>query len=238
MAERRIWDPSAGSFGALTTGLYRFAAIELALIVATAPTWITFMFLERHPSNIPLYALFALPVGPAVQAAVYAFRRDPDGPPEPWRRFWRGWRTGVNQSLVVWIPAVVLAGITLMNFAYADAAAVAFPLVIMGLVLAGVVAVLSVAALTVIASFAFRTRDLPKVTIFGLGSRPMSAVGVLAVAFLACVLLVFTFDAVLLLLAALFCFGLLVTVRPMLDAVRKALTDTTGEAKGTAGMAD
>ncbi|MFN3866396.1 MAG: DUF624 domain-containing protein [Demequina sp.] len=238
MAERRVWDPSAGSFGALTMGLYRFAAVELALIVATVPTWIAFMFLDRHPSNIPLYAVFALPVGPAIQAAVYAFRSGSDGLPEPWRRFWRGWRTGLKQSLVVWTPAVVLGGLTLMNLAYADAAAVAFPLVIAGLVLAGVVAVISVAALTVIATFTFRTRDLAKVTIFGLGSRPMSAIGVLAVAFLAGVLLVFTFDAVLLLLAALFCFGLLATARPMLAAVQQALTDTAGSSIGTAGTAD
>lgn len=226
MSKKRVWDPSAGAFGTLTQGLMWLLVVQAALLVTLLPTAMAFLFLERHPSNIVLYALFAIPVGPAIQAALYALRRgDSEGHARPWSRYWEGFRLGWRQSLVIWLPAVVLACLTFINAAYGPSADVASALVIMGLILTGVAVVWSVAALTVISTFSFRTKDLPRVALFGMGSRPLSTIGVLATIFLAAVLVLLTFDAVLLLLASLFCYGLLMTVRPMHAVIREKLTD-------------
>lgn len=231
MSNRRVWDPSAGAFGALTTGLLWLVVVQAALAVTLLPTAAAFILLERHPSNIVLYALFAIPVGPAIQAGMFALRRgESDGDARPWRRYWEGWRLGWRQSLAVWIPVVAFSTLILINAAYGPAAGVPQLFVTAGLILAGAAVVWSGAALTIVAAFNFRTRDLARVTLYAMGSRPLSTLGVLAMAFLAGVLVLLTFDAVLYLLAVLFCYGLLATVGPMHALIKETLVQEEPDA--------
>src|SRR5690606_42131820 len=66
--------------------VYRFAVLEVLLVLACLPGLVVALLLDRHPSNLPLAVLALAPVGPALVAgaeAIAAWRRDDDLSPAP-----------------------------------------------------------------------------------------------------------------------------------------------------------
>lgn len=212
-----------------------FVMVQAGLLVTLMPTGVVFATVEREVSTVVLYVIAALPVGPALQAALYALRR-PDASlhQHPWSRYWEGWRLGWRQSLVVWAPLVVLLGGLQVATGLMDPDAVARPLVIVGLILAGAAGVIAVGTLTAIAAFSFRTRDVPRVALFGMGSKPFGTVGLIGVVFIAVALVALGLEAVLLLVMVLICHALLVITAPMRDVIRTKLVADPQESAGPA----
>lgn len=197
-------------------GLWWFVMVQAGLLVTLIPTGVVFMALERSVAAVALFAVAALPVGPALQAGMYALRRPNTALHQhPWSRYWEGWRSGWRQSLAMWAPVVVLLAIVQAGSLTMAADAVARPLVTVGLILGGVSSVIAVSALTVIATYSFRTRDVPRVALFAMGSKPFSTVGVVGVVAVVVALVALGFEAVLVLLMVLICYSLLVISRPM-----------------------
>lgn len=50
--------------------VYWFLVVEACFLLAAVPGFLGVLFLERNPSNIPLYALCLVPVAPAFSAAI------------------------------------------------------------------------------------------------------------------------------------------------------------------------
>ena len=215
----------SGPLARVTNFVYRLIVIELAFVLATLPATVGILLLEQHPSNIPLYAGFALLFGPAISAGVYAWRADEDV--VPWVRFWKGWLESFVQSVIVWGVVVGLAALVSFNAAYAD---VGSGFLVGGAVVAGCVAVVGVALLVVVANFSFRTRDLFSVVMYGTASAPLSALGIVSLTVLAGGVLFFASDWVLMLLASFMLLLLARTVRPMIVQIHQDLVRGAREA--------
>ena len=197
-------------------GLWWFVMVQAGLLVTLMPTGVVFMAVERSVATVALFAVAALPVGPALQAGMYALRR-PDTAlrQHPWSRYWEGWRLGWRQSLVMWAPVVVLLAVVQAGSLVMPADAVARPLITVGLILGGVAGVIAVSTLAIIATYSFRTRDVPRVALFAMGSKPFSTVGLMGVVAVVVALVALGLEAILVLLMVLICHALLVISRPM-----------------------
>ncbi|WP_150461428.1 DUF624 domain-containing protein [Nesterenkonia ebinurensis] len=207
-----------GPLTRLTNFVYRLIVIEAAFVLVTLPALIGIFFLEQHPSNIPLYAVFTLFFGPAISAGVYAWRADQDV--VPWLRYWKGYIESFVQTMVVWIPVVTLCTLVAFNAAYSQVSTV---FIIGGFIIAAGAAIYGVALLCIIANFSFRTRDLFAVVMFGTAHAPLSALGIVSHTILAGAIVFFWADWVLVLLASFMLVLLARIVRPMLIQINEGL---------------
>ena len=84
-----------GTLGRATALVYWYVVVTALLALAALPTLALLLLLDRAASNVPLAALAALPLGPALSAALYAVRaRETDDEVAPARTFVRGYRRG------------------------------------------------------------------------------------------------------------------------------------------------
>lgn len=209
------------SFG---NALWWFVMVQAGLLVTLVPVVLVFIWVEGGLIATVAYALAGLLVGPSLQAGMYALRRPEAALRQTaWNRYWEGWRVGGRQSLIIWAPAVVLvAGVQALSQAVPPEA-IARPLVIMGFILGGVLTAISITTLTVISTFTFRTRDVPRVALFAMGSKPFAAIGLVLIVAMAGWGVLIGFEAVVVTFAVVVCWGLLAVTRPMHAIIRKKL---------------
>ena len=204
--------------------VHRVLVIELALLVAAAPGLALLALLLPDVSNAPLAALALVPVGPAVSAAVFAWRACLAEPGlEPMRHFARGYRANVRDVLAWWVPTLALLTVLVTNLAHLDVAvpAPAARAAVQGVLLAVLAAtVLWAAHMLVLSSlFALRTRDAARLALHHLGRR--SGLAAVSLVVLACGVVVLTSDWVLALLGSPFALLLLHGARPMVADVEE-----------------
>ncbi|WP_238412535.1 DUF624 domain-containing protein [Saccharothrix deserti] len=230
VAGERRGDPAAeigaGILSRVASVVYWFVVIEALLVLTTAPGFVALLFLARDAGNAPLIGLCFAPVGPALSAAVFAWRvflNDRDLSPA--RHFWRGYRLNWLDVLRWWLPA--LAVLTVIGFSLANLGLAGVPAGY-GLVLVVIaVAVLlwSSQALVLSSTLALRTRDTARLASYYLAARPASALGALSLLVAAGGLVVLTSDWVLALLASPFTLALLRNADPVLrDATERFTT--------------
>lgn len=166
--------------------VYWFVVVEALVVLTTVPALVWVPFLEPHWSNVPLMVALAIPVGPALSASFFAWRRfGEDRDLKPARHFWRGYRLNWADALRLWVPALVvlvLLGFNLANLTSTDAP-VAFGVV--GALVAVVAVVWTAHALLVTSLFSFRARDVSRIAAFFLVAKPLVSLGVLSIAVLA-----------------------------------------------------
>lgn len=190
--------------------VYWVLVLEALVLSTTAPALAALVFLAGGAGNAPLIGLCFAPVGPALSAAVFAwrvFRTDRDLAPA--KHFWRGYRLNWLDVLRWWLPT--LAVLTLIGFTLANLDAAGVPTgygPVLLLVAAGVL-VWAAQALVLSSTLALRTRDLVRLSGYYLGARPLSALGTLSLLVAAFGIVVLTSDWVLVLLASPFAFALL-----------------------------
>lgn len=157
-----------GLVGRFAGVVYWFVVLDLLMALACVPTLVVPLLLERDVSNLPLYALCALPVGPAIAAAVFAWRDFTSARDErPAVHFWRGYRLNLVDSLRVWLLALAAFTVLGMNIGHG---AVTGPSAVVSIALCVVVAVWTGHALVISALFSFRFRDTARLAVFYLGS--------------------------------------------------------------------
>lgn len=200
--------------------VYTLLVVELLLVLTTAPGLVALALLDRDVSNLPLVALCAVPLGPALSAAVYALHQRPDltdlHPA-------RGYRRNVADALLVWVPLLVWLTVLAVNLAHLPSAGVprwwAVPLVLVG---AGS-AVLGAHALVITSLFAFRLRDVVRLARFFVLRTPVVTLGTAGLLGAATALLA-TSPALLVALAAVLALALLRGGDPMIAQIRKEFT--------------
>lgn len=204
--------------------VHRVLVIELGLLVAAVPGLVPLALLLPDTSNAPLAALALVPVGPAMSAAVFAWRVSLAEPGlEPMRHFVRGYRANALDVLRWWVPTLVLLAVLVTNLAHLDVAvpAPAARAVVHGVlvVVLGATVLWSAHMLVLTSLFTLRTRDAARLGLHHLGRRATLSAASLAV--LAGGVVVLTSDWVLALLGSLFTLLLLHGARPMVADVEE-----------------
>lgn len=214
--------------GALSEGtavVYWHLVVGVLFLLITAPGTIPALFLERHISNAPLYALFLTPVAPALCAALFALARRPEAEAmTPAQFFFRGYRINFVDSLKVWVPAVLLLTMLTVNLSNVAATGFGAWYPVVGLLLALVLIVWLLVALTIVSLFSFRSRDVIRLSLGYLLGLPLVSLGVAGVVVLGALIALVTFDAVVVLAAPLLVALLLRVTAPMREAIRRKFT--------------
>lgn len=194
-------DFGSGPLGRFTAGVYWFVVVTALLALASLPGVLVALLLDRSVSNLPLVVLAALPLGPALSAALYATRdRTRADGLTPARSFWRGYRLNWADVLRVWAPALVALAVIGYVIANAPAAGIGpvYVAVLAGLAL--VITVWALHAVAIASFFNFRTRDVARLGVYYLGRMPSGSLGVVSLLVVALGIAWFTADAVLVLL--------------------------------------
>jgi len=211
-----------GPLSRVTALVHTHLVVEALLVLTTAPTLVALTLLRRDASNVPLAALAAVPVGPALAAALGALRRPRDiADLRPFATFWRSYRRDAPQVLALWVPALVVLTIIGVNLTHLDAAGVPRAWAV-ALAAIGVVTVLWAVNVIVIASgFAFRARDVARLAWFCLVATPGVTLGTTGVLLMAGVLVVVTSEAVLVLAGSVVAALLLLVSRPLAERIQR-----------------
>jgi uncharacterized membrane protein YesL len=206
--------------------IYTLLAVELLLLLTTLPGLVPLVLLVADSSNIPLFAACALPLGPALSAALYALRHRSDDITElhPAAAFWRGYRLNFLASLRIWVPCLAWLTVIGMSLANFDAAGV--PGWWAGLLIAiGIVATLWLGnALVITSLFAFRTIDVARLALLFLARTPGVTLGNACLLVLTGLLTAATSEVAVALLGSVFALVLLLTSRPMITKIKEEFT--------------
>ncbi|MEJ2853257.1 MULTISPECIES: DUF624 domain-containing protein [unclassified Saccharothrix] len=225
-AERR-GDPAAeigaGILSRVASVVYWFVVIDALVVLTTAPGFVALLFLDRGAGNAPLVGLCFAPVGPALSAAVYAWRvflNDRDLSPAT--HFRRGYRLNWLDVLRWWLPTLAVLTVIGFSLANLELARVPAGYGVVLVVIAAALLVWSTQALVLSSTLALRTRDTARLASYYLAARPASALGALSLLIATGGLVVLTSDWVLALLAAPFTLLLLRNADPVLrDATER-----------------
>jgi hypothetical protein len=190
--------------------VHTLLVVEVLFLLTGAVGVVPLVLLDRDASNIPLVAACAVPVGPALSAALYALRRRSTDLTDlhPGRAFLRGYRMNVVGVLRLWVPWLVWEAILGINIAHGWWTG---PLV----VVAVVAALWQANALVIASLFEFRARDTARLAAYFLARTFRVTLAVLGLAVIAAAVTVVWSEVVLALVAAPFAAALLHSARPL-----------------------
>jgi hypothetical protein len=206
--------------------VYTLLVVELLLLLTTVPGLIPLLLLERDASNLPLAAACALPLGPALAAALFAtHHRSRDITDlRPAAAFWRGYRVNLRGVLRIWVPLLVWLTIVAVNLAHFTEAAVPGWWAVL-LVLVALAATLWGANALVISSlFEFRGTDVARLAAYFLVRTPGVALGTAGLLIAAAGVTVASSEAVLALMGSVFVALHLLTCQPMITRIEEEFT--------------
>jgi uncharacterized membrane protein YesL len=222
-AQRRFGEGPLSRAAAL---IYSLLVIELLLLVTAAPGLVPLIGLGRDASNLPLAAVCALPLGPAVSAALYALHhhRADLADLNPARLFWRGYRANVRAVLGIWVPCLAWLTIVAANLTHFAAAAVPLWWGVLLVLIAVGVTLWGINALVITSLFTFRIRDVARLALYFLAHTPGVTLGNACLLVVAAGVTVVSSEAVLGLLGSVLVLALLRTCRPLVSKVEKEFT--------------
>lgn len=206
--------------------VYNLLVVEVLLLLTSLPGLVPLVLLDRDASNIPLAAACALPLGPALAAALYALhhRRRDLADLRPAAAFWRGYRLNFLGALQVWVPWLVwlaIVGVNLTHFA-----ATGLPAWWAGLLVlvAAAATLAAVNALVITSLFSFRAVDVARLAVSFLTRAPGVTLGNACLLVVAAGVTALADEAVLALLGSVLAAALLRTCRPMIARVQREFT--------------
>jgi hypothetical protein len=215
-----------GPLGRVAAFIYNLLAVEVLFLAATLPALILLVLLDHDASNLPLAALFAIPLGPAASAAIYTLhrRRTDITDLQPAKTFWRGYRMNLGGVLRLWVP--VLAWFTIVEIIVTHRAAAGIPAwwAALLVLIALAVALWGANALIIVSLFAFRSRDVVRLALYFLMRTPRVAVATVCLLIVATAITVLWTEAVVIVLASVFALSLLTSARPMITQIRERFT--------------
>jgi len=225
MSDKGVQTRRRGAFWNATEIIQRVLVLHVLVLVACAPTVIGLPFLPPDISNIPLFALLLLPVGPAVSAAVFAWQqlsRSQENSISHY--FFRGYRLNWRDGLVMWGIGLVFLSILASNIAHANAVAGGSFLLAVWLVLAALISFLTLNALVISALFSFRWRDVARLSAFQLGSSWRTTVGFIAILIMVVGLMILAGEWLIFFIAGPVTWFIWMQARPMIHKVQEGFT--------------
>jgi hypothetical protein len=206
--------------------VYALLVVELLLLFTTVPGLVPLLLLDRDASNLPLAAACALPLGPALAAALFALRHRSRDITDlrPAAAFWRGYRMNLLAVLRVWVPWLVWLTIVAVNLAYLAEAAVPGWWAVLLVLIALAVTLWGANALVISSLFEFRTTDVARLAAYFLVRTPGVALGTAGLLIAAAGVTVASSEAVLALLGSVFAAAHLRICHPMITIIEKEFT--------------
>ncbi len=202
--------------------VYWLLVVEALFLLTTAPALVLLLVLDTHWTNLPLLVAVLVPVGPAVSAALFAWRRFTDDPDlKPARHFWRGYRLNWADALRIWVPSVAVLAVLGVNVATLGETGLPTAFGVAGLVVGVVVLVWTAHALTVASLFSFRWRDTLRMGVYFVLFKPLASLGVLSLAVLALAAVYLAGDWLPLLLASVLTLLMYRNAAPLVDVVQR-----------------
>lgn len=202
MSVQHMTRDDRGTLARITEFLYWLVVQGVLLLVAASPTIVCWALLERHVSNLPLYTASTILLLPAVAGSLWAWRahaEDPD--PVPVRRFLRGYRHNLLDSLRIGVPALVILTVLATNITYGGTVGTG-ALTAAFVLLAVMVSVMTVRALSIASAFSFRLVDVLRLSVFTLLVMPLRTLALLSLGVLVLGISLFVGDYALLFLAS------------------------------------
>jgi uncharacterized membrane protein YesL len=215
-----------GTLSQVAALIYTLLVVELLVLLTSLPGLVPLVLLRADSSNIPLAALCALPLGPAVSAALYALRHRSGDLTDlhPATAFWRGYRLNFAGSLKIWAPGLAWLSVIGLNLANFRAAEVPGWWAALLIAIAIGVALWLGNALVITSLFTFRTIDIARLALLFLARTPAVTLGNACLVVLAALLTAATSEVVLILLGSVFALVFLLTSRRIIDAVQAEFT--------------
>ncbi|WP_203753501.1 DUF624 domain-containing protein [Cellulomonas chitinilytica] len=175
----RFSEVGRGPLSRWSAVVYWALVIEGLVVLTSLPGLVLLLLLDRSAGNAPLFALAAVPLGPSLAAAVFAWRQwlaTPAGDRDltPARHYLRGYRLNWRDVLQWWVPTLVLLAVLDIN------AAGGGPFALVAVLLGVAVLAWAGNALVLSSVFAFRTRDVARLAAYYLAAKPGSGLGVVA----------------------------------------------------------
>jgi hypothetical protein len=212
-----------GPLSRIAALVYTLLVIELNLLVAVLPGVVPLVLLDRDASNLPLVAACALPLGPALSAALYALHRRSRDITEikPAAAFWRGYRMNLSGVLRVWVPWLAFLTVVGVNLAYFSATNVPGWWAVLLVLIALAAALWMANALVITSLFVFRAVDIARLATYFLLKRPGVTLGNAGVLVTAAAVTYAASEAALALAGSILAMILLLTCRPMITEVHE-----------------
>jgi uncharacterized membrane protein YesL len=222
LAERRR-DFGEGPLARAAALIYNLLLVELLLLVTAAPGLVPLVLLDRAASNLPLAAACALPLGPALSAALYTLDRRQQNLTDlkPVTAFWHGYRMNFWAVVRVWVAWLAWMTIIAVNLAYFAAAGVPGWWGLLLVIVAVAATLWAANALVITSLFAFRTADVARLAAYFLIRTRGVTLGNAGLLVVAVAVTAVSSEAVLALLASMFVFALGWTCRPMTTQIQK-----------------
>jgi hypothetical protein len=197
--------------------VHTLLVVQSCVLVTAAPAVVVPVLLDRDASNVPLLAMAAVPLGPALSAALYTLRhRGRDlSDLSPARVFWRGYRMNVRAVLKLWLPWLAWAAVAGTTLAHPQGAGVPGWWHAALVALAAASLLWQANALVIASLYEFRTRDAARLAAWFLVRTPRVTLGTTGLALAAGAVVVWWSEAVLALFAAVFAAALLTVSDPM-----------------------
>lgn len=221
--------------------LSRGASVVLWVVVVSALVVLTgglplalVPFLADSAGNLWLVALLAAPMGPALAAAMFAWRRFvEDRDLSPGRHFWRGYRLNVLDVLRWWVPTLLALTVVGVSLASLDAAGAPRGYGVVLVLIAVAILVWAVVALSLTSRLSLRTRDVARLAVYYLAAKPLVTLGVVSLVVLCVGIATFTSDRVLVMLSGLLAFAAVTTTEPVVkDATERFTAPAEGVGEG------
>lgn len=191
----------------------------------------------------PLALLGFVLLGPSVVASCYAFNRLLAGEDSGvFPDFLKSYRSNLGQAVVVWLPYMLLLGIIAFNLSVlpgsvspgsgdgTDPVQLAARVGLVGLAL--MVCTAAMNAMLLLSRFAFRTRDIYRLSVYTLGAQRRVSLGTAGILFVTAFVLVMTTAWLVLFVAGLVVYLVCLNSRPLLASVEAKFTVAAGPSVG------
>ncbi|ASK65938.1 hypothetical protein CFK39_08995 [Brachybacterium avium] len=209
-------------FTDLTEGVYWFLVIDVLLVLAAAPTVLLWTVMSPSALSSLLFVVAALPLLPALSAALYACRSwREERELVPARQFLRGYRLNALESLTVGTPVMLVLALAMFNLARAGSRGIGTVDIVFLVVGAAALLVL-VRALSIVSRFSFRLRDVYRLTAFTLLTKPLSTLSLLSLGVLTLGIVLVIGEFLLLFTASLLVFALWASERPVAELLMES----------------
>jgi len=219
MAARRDDDLDEVGSGPLSRGaaVVLWVLVVSGLVVLTGGLPLALVpFLGGDAANVWIAALLFVPLGPALAAAMFAWRRFlGQRDLQPGGHFWRGYRLNAVDVLRWWVPMLVVLAVLGFSFAHLDVAGVPSGYGVVLVVMGVAVLLWAVVALALSSHLSLRTRDVARLSAYYLAAKPLVTLGVLSLLVLGVGIVAFTSDWVLVAVAGLLALAATTTTEPV-----------------------